>query len=400
MGLSRRQFTKEFKLAAVRRLEQGVSVAEGGSGSGGESERATPLAAGVPGWPRQRISGEWQAALAGGADCGVGAEGRPTAPGDRFFEGLLAVHRAAADAAGTDWKSAICRKIEEEIQAQRGLTVKRMVELGGMSRASFYRFGEDGSTKVDRDMDLRDAIQRIALQWPSYSRPRIAAELKRGGRIRSADQSYAAGPVVGRRSPTSGRADGFRPAPEGVWMMSGNGVGGRPFTVSGKYLQIDRPRLLTFTWLPSWQQNAYETTVRFDLAEANGSTTVRLNALRVHCRGLQAQPQGMAGDSYLASCLFRKPVRECAVREGGKRGTVRVRYMLNDVDRAASFYAKYLGFDEKPGAAPNFAMLSRGNHEHETFRPDFIHRPDRAGGTVTNEGVWTKSRRRPNPERG
>ena len=28
MGLSRRQFTKEFKLAAVRRLEAGVSLAE------------------------------------------------------------------------------------------------------------------------------------------------------------------------------------------------------------------------------------------------------------------------------------------------------------------------------------------------------------------------------------
>ena len=28
MGLSRRQFTKEFKLAAVRRLEEGVSIAE------------------------------------------------------------------------------------------------------------------------------------------------------------------------------------------------------------------------------------------------------------------------------------------------------------------------------------------------------------------------------------
>ena len=28
MGLSRRQFTKEFKLAAVRRLEQGVSLTE------------------------------------------------------------------------------------------------------------------------------------------------------------------------------------------------------------------------------------------------------------------------------------------------------------------------------------------------------------------------------------
>ena len=28
MGLSRRQFTKEFKLAAVRRLEAGVSIGE------------------------------------------------------------------------------------------------------------------------------------------------------------------------------------------------------------------------------------------------------------------------------------------------------------------------------------------------------------------------------------
>ena len=28
MGLSRRQFTKEFKLAAIQRLEQGVSIAE------------------------------------------------------------------------------------------------------------------------------------------------------------------------------------------------------------------------------------------------------------------------------------------------------------------------------------------------------------------------------------
>ncbi len=30
MGLSRRIFTKEFKLAAVRRLEQGVSIGEAG----------------------------------------------------------------------------------------------------------------------------------------------------------------------------------------------------------------------------------------------------------------------------------------------------------------------------------------------------------------------------------
>ena len=56
-----------------------------------------------------------------------------------------------------------------------------MVELGGVSRASFYRFDAAESSRGDRDMDLRDAIQRVALKWPSYGRPRITAELKRQG---------------------------------------------------------------------------------------------------------------------------------------------------------------------------------------------------------------------------
>jgi putative transposase len=57
-----------------------------------------------------------------------------------------------------------------------------MAELGGMSRASLYRRHNDKPVeKVDRDMDLRDAIQRIALEWPCYGRPRITAELQRQG---------------------------------------------------------------------------------------------------------------------------------------------------------------------------------------------------------------------------
>jgi putative transposase len=55
-----------------------------------------------------------------------------------------------------------------------------MTELAGVSRASFYRFDE-GAGRTDRDMDLRDAIQRIALEWPGYGRPRITAELRRQG---------------------------------------------------------------------------------------------------------------------------------------------------------------------------------------------------------------------------
>ena len=67
------------------------------------------------------------------------------------------------------------------MKADRGLSILRMVELGGVSRASFYRYDEDGAAKADRDMDLRDAIQRIALEWPSYGRPRITAALRRQG---------------------------------------------------------------------------------------------------------------------------------------------------------------------------------------------------------------------------
>ena len=56
-----------------------------------------------------------------------------------------------------------------------------MVELGRVSRSGFYRFHEDGQTGPDPDMDQRDAMQHIALEWPSYGRPRITAELRRRG---------------------------------------------------------------------------------------------------------------------------------------------------------------------------------------------------------------------------
>jgi transposase InsO family protein len=60
-----------------------------------------------------------------------------------------------------------------------GLTIARMVKLGRVSRSGFYRFDENAEPRPDPNMDLRDAIQRIALAWPSYGRPRITAELRR-----------------------------------------------------------------------------------------------------------------------------------------------------------------------------------------------------------------------------
>ena len=67
------------------------------------------------------------------------------------------------------------------MKAARGLTIDRMVKLGRVSRSGFYRFDEDAEPGPDPHMDLRDDIQRIALAWPSYGRPRITAELRRQG---------------------------------------------------------------------------------------------------------------------------------------------------------------------------------------------------------------------------
>ena len=61
------------------------------------------------------------------------------------------------------------------------LAIERMVELARVSRASFYRFDDTTDPAPRGDMDLRDAIQRIALEWPAYGRRRITKELRRQG---------------------------------------------------------------------------------------------------------------------------------------------------------------------------------------------------------------------------
>ncbi|SPE30667.1 putative Activator of Hsp90 ATPase 1 family protein [Candidatus Sulfotelmatomonas gaucii] len=61
----------------------------------------------------------------------------------------------------------------------------------------------------------------------------------------------------------------------GKWIMHAESSG-RLVTIRGEYREIIRPRLLVFTWLPDWYENATESLVRWDLDEQNGVTTVRL----------------------------------------------------------------------------------------------------------------------------
>ena len=78
----------------------------------------------------------------------------------------------------------------------------------------------------------------------------------------------------------------------GRWMMSGVGMGGKPFEVRGVYRMIERPRVLAFTWLPNWDEEATETLVRFDLDERDGVTTVRLTHSGFASEGSRTRHQG------------------------------------------------------------------------------------------------------------
>jgi catechol 2,3-dioxygenase-like lactoylglutathione lyase family enzyme len=72
--------------------------------------------------------------------------------------------------------------------------------------------------------------------------------------------------------------------------------------------------------------------------------------------------------------------------------TVRVRYMVNNIDPAVSFYTEYLGFKEKPGATPNFAIVSRGNLElvlSTPFGPGGAAKP-MSDGRKAEPGGWNR----------
>jgi len=61
-----------------------------------------------------------------------------------------------------------------------GFSVSKMCQTLGVSRAAYYRWTSDLHAS-DRDIQLRDQIQQIALEMPSYGYRRMTHELKRRG---------------------------------------------------------------------------------------------------------------------------------------------------------------------------------------------------------------------------
>ncbi len=70
-------------------------------------------------------------------------------------------------------------------ETQGDPTVRRLCQLGGVSRAGYYRHFE-AHAPARADVDLRDAIQQLSLAHRHYGYRRITAQLRREGWIANA----------------------------------------------------------------------------------------------------------------------------------------------------------------------------------------------------------------------
>jgi uncharacterized protein YndB with AHSA1/START domain len=79
--------------------------------------------------------------------------------------------------------------------------------------------------------------------------------------------------------------------PGGKWRMRLVGGRGTETVVSGEYRKIERPHLLILTWIRE-NEDATETLVRWELAEKDGVTTVRVTHSGLTSESLRARNDG------------------------------------------------------------------------------------------------------------
>jgi putative transposase len=79
------------------------------------------------------------------------------------------------------WREGVYDEIQEMMLLQGGLSIERMCQLAGVSRAGFYRSLQE-QAPVEEDMQVRSVIQQIAVEHRRrYGYRRISAELRRRG---------------------------------------------------------------------------------------------------------------------------------------------------------------------------------------------------------------------------
>ncbi|MEP6540403.1 MAG: SRPBCC domain-containing protein, partial [Bryobacteraceae bacterium] len=63
----------------------------------------------------------------------------------------------------------------------------------------------------------------------------------------------------------------------GAWSCDAKGADGNLGSVEGRFLEVDSPRELVYTWNPSWDEASGETTVRYTLTPTDSGTLVTIS---------------------------------------------------------------------------------------------------------------------------
>ena len=74
--------------------------------------------------------------------------------------------------------------VKESLDSRIQISIQRATQLLGVSRCGFYKWlgqSKTGQVNAIPDMDVRNEIQKIAVEFPAYGYRRITAELRNRG---------------------------------------------------------------------------------------------------------------------------------------------------------------------------------------------------------------------------
>jgi HTH-like domain len=95
-----------------------------------------------------------------------------------FWKNEVAGFRGASSASRRRWRRCLFEEVRQA--AAKGHAVRALCQMTGLNRARLYR------SRLPRpvlpvEMEIRDAMQKIAVEFPAYGYPRMTAELRKKG---------------------------------------------------------------------------------------------------------------------------------------------------------------------------------------------------------------------------
>jgi hypothetical protein len=113
------------------------------------------------------------------ADRRTGAEDRPADHGERFLKkNDVAAFRGASSASRRQWRGCLFEEVRQA--AAKGHAARALCQMTGLNRACLYR------SRLPRpvlpvEMEIRNAMQKIAVEFPACGYPKMTAELRKRG---------------------------------------------------------------------------------------------------------------------------------------------------------------------------------------------------------------------------